>query len=137
VALSYLVDTSVLTRLSTPSVRAALEGHVEAGAVGRLGITNLEIGSSARNEEEWDTLIRALTPFPLIDVTEEHVVRARWVQRQLAERGLRGRKLPDLLIAAAAEQQGLIVLHYESDFDHIAGVTGQEVEWITPKGAAA
>jgi predicted nucleic acid-binding protein len=133
-ALRYLVDTSALTRLGVPSVRAALEGRVESGAVGRLGITDLEIGFSARNDAEWDALMGALAPFPLIDINGEHITRARWVQRQLAERGLRGRKLPDLLIAAAAEEHRLTVLHYDGDFDHIASVTGQEVEWIVPKG---
>ena len=31
----------------------------------------------------------------------------------------------DLLIAAAAETRGLTVLHYDSDFDQIAGATGR------------
>lgn len=33
--------------------------------------------------------------------------------------------MPDLLIAAAAEELDLIVLHYDADFDRIASVTGQ------------
>jgi len=56
------------------------------------------------------------------------------VQRLLASRGLRGRKVPDLLIAAAAEESGLTVLHYDADFDLIARVTGQRCEWVVPPG---
>jgi hypothetical protein len=47
------------------------------------------------------------------------------VQRLLAQRSQRGRKIPDLLIAAAAEALAVAVLHYDADFDLIASVTGQ------------
>ena len=49
-------------------------------------------------------------------------------------RGLRGRKVPDLLIAAAAEAHTMTVVHYDSDFDHISTVTGQPTTWIVPAG---
>jgi predicted nucleic acid-binding protein len=39
-----------------------------------------------------------------------------------------------LLIAAAAEQADLIVLHYDADFDLIAKATGQRCEWVVPAG---
>jgi predicted nucleic acid-binding protein len=57
------------------------------------------------------------------------------VQRLLASRHQRGRKVPDLLIAAAAEARGLTVMHYDSDFDQIAAVTGQPCEWVVPAGS--
>lgn len=40
----------------------------------------------------------------------------------------------DMMIAVAAERAGLTVLHYDKDFDLIAGVTGQSCEWVAPKG---
>jgi len=57
------------------------------------------------------------------------------VQRQLADRELPGRKVPDLLIAAAAEAHGLTVVHYDGDFEHIASITGQSNAWIVPAGS--
>ena len=39
-----------------------------------------------------------------------------------------------MLIAAAAEAAGLVVLHYDHDFDLIAEITGQLTEWILPGG---
>jgi hypothetical protein len=57
------------------------------------------------------------------------------VQRLLAARGLKGRKVPDLLVAAIAEAASLTVLHYDADFDHIASVTHQPTEWIVPPGS--
>lgn len=58
------------------------------------------------------------------------------VQRLLAERSQRGRKIPDLLVAAAAEDMGMTVLHYDSDFDLIASVTGQDTHWVVQPGQA-
>lgn len=134
-ALTHLLDTSVITRLGKPEIRAAIEPRTQLGQLARAGISNLEIGYSARNDSEWDRLAGALEVFELIETTAEHVVRARQVQRLLAAKHQRGRKVPDLLIAAAAEVRGLTVLHYDSDFDQIAGITGQACEWVVPAGS--
>ncbi len=64
--------------------------------------------------------------------------RAVAVQDALAARSeQRGAKIADLLIAAAAEAAGLVVLHYDHDFDLIATVTGQPVEWVLPAGSVS
>lgn len=133
-ALKYLLDTSVIKRLSRPAVRRAVEPLAEAGAVARTQITDLEVGYSARNETEWQRLMVALSAFDLIESTASHHRRALGIQRLLAARSQRGRKIPDLLIAAAGEEHGLVVLHYDADFDLIAAVTGQPCQWIVPAG---
>jgi predicted nucleic acid-binding protein len=135
VALSHLVDTSVLKRLRTAEIRAVVEPLAMAGRVGRAGICDLEVGYSARNAEEWDRLIGALDAFQAVPTTERHVRRALQVQRLLAERSQRGRKIPDLLVAAAAEELDAAVLHYDADFDLIAETTGQPCEWVVPAGS--
>jgi predicted nucleic acid-binding protein len=43
--------------------------------------------------------------------------------------------IPDLIIAAAAEADERILLDYDSDFDRIAAVTGQPLEWVVRKGS--
>lgn len=134
-ALTHLLDTSVLTRLREPAVREAIEPGTQRGELARAGIGDLEIGFSARNAEEWDRLADAVEAFELVETTAEHVRRARQTQRLLASRHQRGRKLPDLLVAAAAEACGLVVLHYDADFDLIAAVTGQPCEWVVPAGS--
>ncbi|MFO7592012.1 MAG: PIN domain nuclease [Acidimicrobiia bacterium] len=133
-ALTHVVDTSVLTRLGVPEVRAVVDPLAAAGSLARAGISDLEIGYSARNAREWDRLTDALDVFTLVEIDAGHVRRARQVQRILAGRGLRGRKIPDLLVAAAAEDAGLTVLHYDADFDLIARATGQRCEWAVPAG---
>jgi predicted nucleic acid-binding protein len=134
-ALTHLLDTSVLTRLREPTVRERIEPQVEHGQLARAGISDLEIGFSARNAAEWDRLADAVEAFELVETTAEHVRRAKQVQRLLASKHQRGRKLPDLLVAAAAETRGLTVLHYDADFDLIAAVTGQSCAWVVPAGS--
>jgi predicted nucleic acid-binding protein len=55
----------------------------------------------------------------------------------LAANHQRGRKIPDLLVAAAAETRALTVLHYDADFERIASVTGQPCRWIVAAGSVA
>ena len=46
-------------------------------------------------------------------------------------------KLPDLLVAALADQHGLGVLHYDTDFDTLAGHTTLTFRsrWIAERGS--
>jgi predicted nucleic acid-binding protein len=61
--------------------------------------------------------------------------RALDVQAALWRSGrIRAAGLPDLLIAAVAEREHLTVLHYGSDYDHIAATTGQPTQWVIPRG---
>ena len=134
-ALSFLVDTSVLKRLGRAVVREVIEPLAAAGLLGRPSICDLEVGYSAPTAKEWDLLIGALDAFDVVETTTAHVRRALHVQRLLAGRSQRGRKIPDLLVAAAAEALDLGVLHYDLDFDLIASVTGQPCTWVVPAGA--
>jgi len=132
---SFLVDTSVIKRLGEPAIRQVVEPLAAAGELARARITDLEVGYSARNAQEWDRLIAAMGSFGLVESTDSHHRRALQVQRLLAQRSQRGRKIPDLLIAAAGEESGLTVLHYDADFDLIAEVTGQPCQWVVRAGA--
>lgn len=134
-ALTCLLDTSVITRLSVDVVRARIgELVVDHDGVGRASISDLEVGFSAPNAAEFDAVAGALDAFELVEIEPSHFRRALQVQRLLADRGLRGRKVPDLLIAAAAESQTMIVVHYDADFDHISSITGQPTIWVLPPG---
>ena len=133
-ALSFLLDTSVLKRLADDAVRSVVEPLATARELGRPSICDLEVGYSARNDEEWDRLVGALDVFDRVETTAAHLNRALQVQRLLAQRSQRGRKIPDLLVAAAAEQLDLTVLHYDADFDAIAAVTRQRCQWVVTAG---
>ena len=42
--------------------------------------------------------------------------------------------LATLLIAAVAERERVTVMHYDGDYDFIAQVTGQPMQWVVPRG---
>lgn len=132
--ITHLAETSVLTRIWRPQIERALEPYISQAALGRCTVSDLELGFSASNPSEWDELVMPLDAFDPVDVTPSVIQRAKIVQRLLADRGLKGRKVPDLIIAAAAELAGLTLLHYDRDFELIASVTGQQHEWIVPRG---
>lgn len=70
-------------------------------------------------------------------VDERTCARALEVQADLAGRGSarhRRAKLPDYLIAAAAELAELALLHYDADYETIASATHQPQVWIAPRG---
>jgi len=135
VALTHLLDTSVVSRLGMEEVRAVVDPLAHAGQLGRAGVTDLEVGYGSRNAREWDRDMSDLSVFELVETSADHLGRARQVQRLLASRSARGRKIPDLLIAAAAEEAGLTLLHYDNDFELIAKVTGQICQWVVPAGS--
>jgi predicted nucleic acid-binding protein len=71
-----------------------------------------------------------------MDVTTAVMDRALAMHRELAAKSQhRHFRLPDLIIAATAEEHGATVLHYDADYDRIAEVTGQPVEWVATKGS--
>lgn len=134
-ALTFLADTSVLQRLGSPAVREVIESLASAGRLERALVTDLDVGYSTRNVDEWDRLLSALAAFQLIDTTAAHLQRARQVQRQLAQRSQRGRRIPDTAHRCAAEELDLRVVHDDADFDLIAAVTGQRSQWVVPAGS--
>jgi len=86
-AVTYLLDTSVVTRLRVPAVRARVQA-LDASGLARTAMTDLEVGFSARDTAAWDRLMTALETFELVDIVPSHFTRARQVQRLLAQRGL-------------------------------------------------
>jgi predicted nucleic acid-binding protein len=73
--------------------------------------------------------------WPFVAMDQSLLDRSVGVQDANAERRQhRGVKIADLLIAAAAEVAGLVVLHYDHDFERIADITGQVTEWIITAG---
>jgi predicted nucleic acid-binding protein len=55
------------------------------------------------------------------------------VQELLTRKGQhRSAGAVDLVVAATAELQGLTLLHRDRDFDCIAAVTGQPLQWYGP-----
>lgn len=134
----YLGDTSALARRMRPEVADRLDPLLEAGLVARCTPTELEAGFSSTSPSSHRTMRRMRAAWPFVAMDQAVMDRAVDVQDALAERSQqRGVKIPDLLIAAAAEAASLVVLHYDQDFDRIAEITGQPTEWIVPAGTVS
>jgi len=43
--------------------------------------------------------------------------------------------IPGLLLAAVAERERVAIIHYDSDYDLIAEVTGQPIQWVVRRGS--
>ena len=134
----YLGDTSALARLGQPQVAARLIPLLESGLVARCTPTDLEAGFSSESPALHLTMREMRSAWPFVAMDQSVLDRAVVVQEALAERSQqRGAKIADLLIAAAAEAARLVVLHYDHDFELIAEVTGQAIEWILPAGSVS
>ena len=133
---AYLVDKSALARMRHPSVAARLLPLLEAGDVAISGVLELEVLYSARGHADLIAVRDELRGYPRLQFEEADFERAADTMELLARRGQhRAAGLPDLLQAALAERRGAIVLHYDSDFDLLATVTGQPAEWVVPRGS--
>jgi predicted nucleic acid-binding protein len=111
---------------------------VLAGRIASCGIVDLELLFSAPDPATYSELARVLRALPRVPITDAAVDRALEVQGLLAERSQhRAVPLPDLVVAACAERAGLTVLHYDGDFDRIAAVTDQPMQWVVGRGTVA
>ena len=134
----YLLDKSALARAERDlSARQAFLALDESGLLATCALIDLEIGYSARNLAEFDSVAVDRRDLYLdLPITRAVCGRAKAVQRELASRGHhRGPGVPDLLIAACAELNDAIVVHYDRDFETISAITGQPVRWLVPAGS--
>lgn len=137
----FIVDNSVWARLATtPQIRLALTAIVNAHSPSAIMIcppVAAEVGFSARNGQDHTRVMSQLAAFPECahSPTSSEVLA---VQSRLWNGGLlRSVGTLDTLIAAYALRNDAIVLHYDSDFEHVASVTpGFRHQWAIPRGSA-
>jgi predicted nucleic acid-binding protein len=135
VALKYIADKSALARMKHPDVAAVLSPLLVGGVVATCAVVELEVLFSARTHADLVATRKRRRALPFVEMSEADFERATDVLEGLAKSGHhRAARIPDLLIAAAAERNSLTVLHYDKDFDLIAKVTGQATEWVVPAG---
>lgn len=134
----HVADKSAFEQQRHSEAAAGLLRALAAdGALHMTEIVALELLYSARSAEDYRTRWDDLATLPWLGLTEAVGARALAIQRQLAELGQHRRPIPDLLVAATALEHDATVLHYDHDFDLIAGITGQPTEWILPAGTVS
>jgi predicted nucleic acid-binding protein len=136
-----LADTSVWSvsrRPGNEDLRAWVSRTTLVGDIATCDMVRLEVLYSTRNPGEFATVREGLDQLPDCPIDKPQWRRALSVYEQLAAKGgahQRSVGYADLLIAAAAESAGIPLLHYDSDFERIAEITGQPARWIVPRGS--
>ena len=133
---THLADTSALARLHRPPVAAVLSPLIDAGLIATCGVVEFELGWATRSSAEFD-LVRAdrAAGYEWLATHDEDWHRALEVQGALWRGGrIRAVGFPDLLIAAVAEREQVTLVHYDGDYDLIAEVTVQPMQWVVPRG---
>jgi predicted nucleic acid-binding protein len=132
-----LADTSAWTnRERSAEADDDFSSRLLADEIATCPIVVMELLWTTQEPGEFAEFSLDLRALPQASITEEVWERAIDVWHELAKLGRhRQVKIPDLLVAAAAEAADIGVCHYDADFDVIAGVTGQPVRAIAPIGS--
>jgi predicted nucleic acid-binding protein len=98
--------------------------------------TRLKILFSARDGASFDQLAQELSALRPAPLTSAVIRAAEGAMRALAHRsaGAQGIPIVDYLIAAAAQETGAGVIHYDRDYDTLAEVMEFESIWLAPAG---
>jgi predicted nucleic acid-binding protein len=89
-------------------------------------ITRLELLYSARSSADYTDLEADLDAFRDLRIDAETLATAMGAQRELAARSQHRVAIPDLLVAACAQQHGADVLHRDRHYDVLASVLSFE-----------
>ncbi|WP_167761096.1 PIN domain-containing protein [Geodermatophilus sp. DF01_2] len=132
--MTFLLDTSawVLAERNR-AVADRLAQEARTGSLGLATITALEVLYTARNADEYRSILERMRRLGWYDLSDQRA--AIEVQHRLALRGQHRTSLPDVIVAATAAEHRLTILHYDSDYERLAEVTGAAHEWVAPRGA--
>ncbi|MFJ9476360.1 PIN domain nuclease [Streptomyces mirabilis] len=135
-AARFLLDKSAFARWSNPAVALVLDELDQRGLLTVTAVIEMELLHSARDRKEADELQEMLSGFDYLPCPDEVWDRAKELHRAALDRGFhRALSIPDLVIAACAERHRATVLHYDGDFDIIAGLTGHPSHWVVEPGS--
>jgi predicted nucleic acid-binding protein len=134
--LPLLVDTSAWARAEHSTIRDSWLAALLGNRLRLSPLVRVEILLSARSGSGFDRLAQhldAIRPAPL----STSVIRAaEAAMRALAHRSAGAQRVPivDYLVAAAAQELGAAVIHYDHGYDTLAEVMEFESIWLAPAG---
>jgi predicted nucleic acid-binding protein len=131
----YIADSSAWSHAAADAVRDEWASALRNRQIATCPIVKLELLYSARDGGDYDRLDALLGTLHDVPITRSVTNAALAALRQLAHvqpLHQRSVKFPDLLIAAAAQDAGLGVLHYDWHFDRLAAALAFESRWIAP-----
>jgi predicted nucleic acid-binding protein len=113
-----LADKSALER-ATPST-------LELGEICLCAVVRLEMLYSARSARDYQRIETDLAAFRELRMDAETIATAVNAHRELGQQGRHRVPIPDLLIAACAQQYQAAVLHVDRHYDVLAEVLSFE-----------
>lgn len=133
----FIADKSAWERGRHPAVIGEWSAAILGDQIATCVPCKLEILHSAQTAAqfaEWDEALSALRQVPISRTICDAAVAA---MRELASHsdGYHRISLPDYLIAAAAQDSGIGVLHYDGHFDRLQEVLHFESRWIAQAGS--
>jgi predicted nucleic acid-binding protein len=120
-----LLDKSALVRA----------GDISDESLGQpciCAITRLEMLQSARSTADYQQVEEWLAAFRELRMNAETIATAVAAHRELGQKGHHRLPIPDLLIAACAQQHQAAVLHLDRHYDALAEVLAFEPVRLTP-----
>jgi predicted nucleic acid-binding protein len=121
-----------------PELAPWFNAAAEAGFVLVCDLVILELTRLAPNEGRAREIADRLAAFEAIPMSSELWSRARRTQLALSASGDHRQVPPaDLLLASAAEEAGVALVHYDRDYERIAGASALRHQWLVPDGTLA
>lgn len=134
----FIADTSAWARSARPTIAADWRRAVASRQIATCPIVKLEVLETARSGDEfdhWDDYLGTLRDVPITRSVTNAAIAAYRELAHVQPRYQRSVRLPDLLIAACAQDAGVGVLHYDHHYDRLAEVMSFESRWIAPPGS--
>lgn len=121
-----------------PELATWFNAAVEVGLVLVCDLVILELTRLAPNEGRAREIADRLAAFEAIPMPNKLWFQARRTQLALAANGDHRRvPPPDLLLASAAEEAGVALVHYDRDYERIAAASTLRHQWLVPDGTLA
>jgi predicted nucleic acid-binding protein len=135
---AFIADTSAWVHAGHPAIRDQWGAALARRQIATCPVVVLEVLYSTRDGDEFDQWAASLSELRDVPISRSVTNAAQQAFRSLAHAGgalHRSMGVPDLLIAACAQEVGVGVLHYDRDFDRLAEVLAFESRWIAPRGS--
>jgi predicted nucleic acid-binding protein len=134
--LPLVIDTSAWARVGDPAVRGSWREALFEGRLRLSPAARLEVLLTARDAETFAALTEELSIIRPAPLTPAVLRSAEEAMGTLTRRSAGAQRLPivDYLVAAAAQELGAAVLHYDRDYDRLAEVMEFESVWLAPAG---
>jgi predicted nucleic acid-binding protein len=134
----FIADSSAWSNAGQPNVTDEWTQALRNEQIATCPVVKLELLYFARDGDDYDRLDEILAALRDVPITRSVTNAALAALRRLAHvepRYQRSIKFPDLLIAAAAQDAAVGVLHYDHHYDRLAEVLEFESRWIAPAGS--